>query len=380
MMAHAAGATLTYAVLMTAAVQTHSSRTIATLFHPRSNSLNALRLLLAALVIVSHAWPLTGREPEPGLGGATLGVWAVFGFFGISGFLITRSRLSGRPAVDFYRARALRILPAFIVCLLAVAFIFAPLSLLFDPAGSWSFTNALTFVGRNLALYPPYLFQGGLDGTLTTTPFLELWNGPLWTLFWEACCYVAIGVAVNVIPRSRLALVLSAAFVLLTVAGLAQALDVVVLPELLARVLPLILAFLAGALALLFAERLPVTVLTIGAAAVLLVGAILLGLLPELGTLPLAFLLLVLGSVLPLQRVGATHDISYGIYIYGWPVQQLVVLWLGPDIPLALDLVIVFAITAVLAWLSCVLIERPALTLKSRPRDQMVATDPESTR
>jgi peptidoglycan/LPS O-acetylase OafA/YrhL len=61
-------------------------------------------------------------------------------------------------------------------------------------------------------------------------------------------------------------------------------------------------------------------------------------------------------------------------------VQQLVVLWLGPGIPLALNLVIVFAITAALAWLSCALIERPALTLKARPRTQIVATEPESTR
>ena len=32
-------------------------------FQPRHNALNALRLLLATLVVVSHAWPLTGVEP-----------------------------------------------------------------------------------------------------------------------------------------------------------------------------------------------------------------------------------------------------------------------------------------------------------------------------
>ena len=123
----------TYAGLMTVA---SPQRTLASLFDPRSNSLNALRLVLAALVIVSHSWPLTGREPEPALGGANLGVWAVLGFFAISGFLITRSRLSGRPTHTFYRARALRILPAFLVCLVVVAFVFAPVSLLLDPDDS----------------------------------------------------------------------------------------------------------------------------------------------------------------------------------------------------------------------------------------------------
>ena len=56
-------------------------------FQPRHNALNALRLLLATLVVVSHAWPLTGVEPEPAYGGANLGTWALFGFFAISGLL-----------------------------------------------------------------------------------------------------------------------------------------------------------------------------------------------------------------------------------------------------------------------------------------------------
>ncbi|MGV8961760.1 MAG: acyltransferase family protein [Stenotrophomonas sp.] len=356
------------------------TRTIASIFNAGSNSLNALRLLLAALVIVSHSWPLTGRESEPALGGANLGVWAVFGFFAISGFLITRSRLSDRPVRDFYRARALRILPAFLVCLVLVACVFAPLSLLVDPAASWNLSSAATFIVRNLALYPPYLFQGGIAGTLTSTPFQELWNGPLWTLFWEAACYVAIGIGASLIPRSKLPTMLIVVFGLLTSVSLAHALGFVTVPELLARALPLFLAFVAGALLLLFADRLRVNVLGVLIALAVLVAAVLVGRVPELGTLSIAYLLLVVGSVLPLHRVGARYDISYGMYIYGWPVQQLIVLWLGPDLPLALYILIVLAVTAPLAWLSCVLVEQPALALKRRPSAQIVATEPESTR
>ncbi|TBN56914.1 acyltransferase [Glaciihabitans arcticus] len=348
-------------------------------FDPRHNSLNALRLLLAALVIVSHSWPLSGNEPEPNLGGANLGTWAVFGFFGISGFLIARSRLSGRPPVFFYRARALRILPAFLVCLVVVAFVFAPLSLLLDPAATWNLSNALSFVLRNLALYPPYLFQGGIAGTLTTTPFVELWNGPLWTLFWEACCYVAIGVLVSLVPKARLGMVLVSAFAVLTVVAFAHRFALLTLPELLARPLPLFLAFIAGSLVLLYAGRILITPLFVGSALAIVVVAVLLGIVPELGTLPLAYLLLVLGTALPLQKVGSRFDVSYGVYIYGWPVQQLIALAL-PGLPLPLFILLALAVTLPLAWLSCALVERPALALKAGRSPQMVATDPESTR
>ena len=44
--------------------------------------------------------------------------------------------------------------------------------------------------------------------------------------------------------------------------------------------------------------------------------------------LPLmAYPLIWLGIHLPLQRVGAENDYSYGFYLYGWPASQLLALW-----------------------------------------------------
>jgi peptidoglycan/LPS O-acetylase OafA/YrhL len=107
------------------------SRTVASSFDRSRNSLNAMRLLLAVLVVVSHSWAIGGFGAEPSLGGAHLGTWSVLGFFCISGYLITASRLGSSPT-RFYRARALRILPAFVVCLVVIAAVLAPLSTLAD--------------------------------------------------------------------------------------------------------------------------------------------------------------------------------------------------------------------------------------------------------
>lgn len=342
------------------------TKTLQQRFDPRHNSLNAIRLLLASLVIVSHSWPLSGREPEPALGGANLGTWAVFGFFAISGFLIARSRLNGRPAIDFYRARVLRILPAFIVALLVVAFVFVPLSLLFDPVAHWHPLSSVTFVLRNLPLYPPLLGQPGIVDTLATVPFAFLWNGSLWTLFWEACCYLLVGVGVSVLPRRTLPVAVIILFVLLTMVSITGALGLVPMPELAGRVIPMVIAFLGGTLLFLYGARVPQGVFGALVAIGLLVVIVLLGLVPQLGTLPLGYLLLVLGNVLPLSRVGSRFDISYGVYIYAWPVQQLIALAFGLALPLPLFILFAFAGTLPLAFLSSWLVERPALSLKSR--------------
>lgn len=68
-------------------------KTITGRFDPRDNGLNAIRLVLAFLVIISHSWSLGGFGYEPRLGDATIGRFAVGGFFAISGFLVTGSRL-----------------------------------------------------------------------------------------------------------------------------------------------------------------------------------------------------------------------------------------------------------------------------------------------
>lgn len=78
-------------------------------FAEGKNSLNAIRLVLAAMVIVSHSWWLGGYGPEPQPGGVKLGTWAVIGFFGISGYLITQSRVQARTTWSYARARFLRI-------------------------------------------------------------------------------------------------------------------------------------------------------------------------------------------------------------------------------------------------------------------------------
>jgi peptidoglycan/LPS O-acetylase OafA/YrhL len=337
--------------------------TLSTAFDPHRNSLNAVRLLLAGAVLVSHTWPVGGYGAEPAWGGQTLGGWSVLGFFSISGFLITRSRLARRPARAFYRARFLRIYPGFAVCLLVIAFVFAPLSLLLDRTATYSPGSAFSFLAHNFLLYPPKGPQVGIAGTLSSVPFPGYWDGPLWTLFFEALAYVGIGVLVSVVPRSLLPRTLVAVFLVATVVEVAGRFGAPV-PERVVDWAPLLIAFSAGALLYLYADRISAGIATTAIAFAVLLVVGLFGLIPALGSMPIAFLLLQLGTRFPPSKVGLRYDISYGIYIYGWPVQQLLVLaFPNQQLSPLLFILLTCAVVTPLAWLSSALVEKPAQKL-----------------
>jgi peptidoglycan/LPS O-acetylase OafA/YrhL len=69
-----------------------------------------------------------------------------------------------------------------------------------------------------------------------------------------------------------------------------------------------------------------------------------------------------------LTHWGRFGDFSYGMYLFAFPVQQSIVHFAGPNLPLAANVALCFAITLVLAVLSWHFVERPALALKSAVR------------
>ncbi|MGH3261759.1 MAG: acyltransferase family protein, partial [Trebonia sp.] len=154
--------------------------TISERFEPRHNSLNFLRLAFATAVIVSHAKPIGafGRDPE--IASQAVGTWAVMGFFAISGYLIASSRCH-TSLPEFFARRVLRIYPGFLICLVVVAFCFAPLSVVLGD-GHYSLSSGLSYLAHNLGLK---VERNAVAGTLPNAPYGPAWDGSLWTLFYE---------------------------------------------------------------------------------------------------------------------------------------------------------------------------------------------------
>jgi len=329
-------------------------------FDPKNNSLNAIRLFLAVLVIISHSWPAGDFGHDPQLGDQDLGDWAVAGFFVISGYLITASRMNSTGLRPYLWKRFLRLYPAFVVALLVVALLVAPLSTLMT-AEPFHWSDAFSFVAKNLGLL---VLEPTIGTTLSSAPVADTWNAPLWTLAYEAACYVLIGLVVSLSPRRLVLPALLAAVLVCSVAVALSVTGTLSIPLVVVKGFRLGAFFAAGAVLYSLRKKLPASSYLALASAALVTLTMLTHTFQVLAPLPLAYLLLWAGSRTVLRRIGAKYDLSYGMYIYAFPLQQLLQL-LAPDLPSPFLFAAISTLaTLPLAFLSCKYIEQPALKYK----------------
>lgn len=347
-----------------------------------ANALNAIRLVLAAAVIFSHAFPLGGwgtdrfftlfREQE------NLGGVAVIGFFAISGYLITRSG-ANKDALQFMWARVLRIFPAFWLVLLAAAAVVGPAIWALEGRSLSDYLvrgNGTAF-GYLMGNWDLTIRQWGIfDIFQTTTPYGRetggsVFNGSLWTLQYEWGAYLFIAVIV-LFGAMRYARVLIPGFLMLAV--LAQTLRLggagatAVIHPIFADglMVNLLTAFLWGALFAVLGNRIVLDDRLGWLSLAVTSATLLLGGFGVVGFPAFAYLLFWLSVRVPdwVKRIGAKNDYSYGIYLYGFLVQQVLAYFGWHELGYLFYTVTALIITTALAMLSWHLLEKPALRLK----------------
>jgi peptidoglycan/LPS O-acetylase OafA/YrhL len=337
------------------------------------NAFDLIRIMLAAMVVLEHSYFLidnsTRRDPLFILSGGqtNFGQFAVYMFFALSGFLVTRSLLEGRGVGEYLGRRVGRIFPGFLVASMFGCLIVGPLSA--SHLGAYFKAQNWLLMGLNALTLQPENVIGALAGNRLT-----MVHGTLWTIQYEFDCYLILaGLGVLGLLQPRLA---GWTYIGLAIGLMLAKLFQARLPVIDHGVLAFLLSsptqwpnlfpfFLAGSAFYVYRNRIPKS--RIGLVAALVIVALTLAFgevywaMLFCGTYALLFLALSCTGVLTVM--GHRVDLSYGVYLYGWPMQQLLLFYTHMGLsPLAL-FALAMVLALMVAWVSWTLIERPALKL-----------------
>lgn len=347
----------------------------------RDNAFDTIRLLAAASVIFSHAFVLVdGRESVEPLyrltdGQITIGRAAVAAFFVVSGLLISMSFDRSRSLSRFMFNRALRLFPGLWVCLALLLFVFGPIATSVPIRAYATSPETIGFFGSFLFFPLSQSIAGVFDGL----PGSDAINGSLWTLKYEIACY-AFGALLLGTGRFRVAVVaLCWLGAMLATHILGDPLGQSGGTYYIAWMLWLFRFYGAGMLLYLLRDRIALSKgAAIAALFLIIFGAFTPLFTESLATFGAYALIVAAFLAAPwFKGLTAKGDLSYGVYIYAFPVQQaLVAFALDTPVPWLNNVLIATPVTFLLAWLSWHFVERPALNLKSRlsPASAVVQT------
>ncbi len=332
------------------------------------NNFDALRLLGALLVLVNHSMILSDDHAY-GFAGQSVSTLGVKMFFVISGYMITSSWLRDSHPGRFVLRRARRILPALAFVVLVSILIIGPIFTSL-PIGAY-FKHPFTsrYLG-NLIFYVSY----ALPGVFTTNPLPNAVNGSLWTLPVEIVMYLLTPLLVLAARRRApitLLLLLSVSVSMFYV--LRSPPPLVILGSEFWSASTLAPYFVAGsAVATLRLERFLDWRLGLLGILFMHLAA------PQLAVwqeavfcfvLPYSVLAVGIRQTPGISSVGRWGDFSYGIYLWAFPIQQMVVATVGPGIGGWSNAALVLPPTVLMAVISWQLIEKHALRLGSPTKD-----------
>jgi peptidoglycan/LPS O-acetylase OafA/YrhL len=332
------------------------------------NNLDFLRLAAALFVVLGHQYVLFGLNPPAALGSSisTLGVQI---FFAISGWLVGRSWDRDPNLLRFALRRGLRILPALVVLTLLTVFVLGP-AFTTNPFGSY-LTNPRTYEYlQNIAFYINYYLPGVFENNQVKYAV----NGSLWSLPSELSMYILVAVVGTVFP-ARLNVALFWASLLALMSMLKYYL----------------VKIYVGSPIVIYATSLPATVevgvyfvagvflwkcntfhkprLDLGIIAIFVLSASA-TIPPVVDSLLFAYAVLALGLARTplLKATGRYGDLSYGLYLYAFPMQQASYQLFGTQWGFWFPLFTATAAAACCAYISWHLVERRALQMKPRRR------------
>jgi peptidoglycan/LPS O-acetylase OafA/YrhL len=331
------------------------------------NNFDFLRFIFALLVIISHSFALLGIAKQEWLLNLTNNQLSfsgigLAGFFTISGYFIYKSLARSKSIWAYLKKRILRLFPALLVLLilsiLVIPFVYNGEMPLLKNQSYWS------YLPRNLSLYG---FQGSVNGLFTSLPYRSF-NGSLWTIRYEFSLYLFV-LLFYFISRKKIKVVILSSLILVTwfvfyQFGMENYGDSKLLGIQGFYLFNLGGFFITGlffaAVDFKYFKNKALLILGI----LLILAALYFDLYDHVKHVLFPYVILALGfnAIPKISSFGKYGDPSYGIYIYAFPIQQLLVYYLKPGL---LTLLLWSSVAAIIfGYLSWHLIEEKALRFK----------------
>ena len=326
----------------------------------RNNNLNLIRFIAAILVIYSHSYPIgTGTdagEPLMRVSGGQIGFGslAVCVFFVFGGFLICKSMLRVRDEKTYFKARCIRIFPPLIFVAVCSAFLLGPFYTNL-PLGEY-FTSAGTY---RYLLNGCMVLQHNLPGVFENNIYAGVVNGALWTLPVEFLCYIMCYVMYRLRLLERKNLKYTIVIFAVGCVGV-QILSERGIPMVGSMIRPTVMFFI-GMLYYLYQDKIKMSWKAALLAAVGLVVSTGVGVLGYMIYVFLPYLLFYLGYATKKKFAGfgKKREISYGIYLAGFPIQQMICAQFGGQMMPLVNAVLAIPLAILAGWLIWLCVENP---------------------
>lgn len=336
----------------------------------RSNNLQLLRFVAAILVILAHSFSISTGESKGEIllyithGQLGMGGLAVSVFFCAGGYLIARSMCRVSDMKEFFKARIVRLFPSLFVVVFVCAFIMGPV------VSELSVGEYL----KNVQVYKYMLnsvliLQHSLPGVFVGNPYVDTVNGSLWTLPVEFLCYVGCFIMWKIHLLERKNILKSIPIVLVGAIGIYYIINVMEMFTILEAIRPMLLFYMG----ILFYIMRDVIVFS-GKYSVFCVFAIAVSVPLQIFDVvwvicfPYLLLLICFGIRQIPEKFGKLGDVSYGIYLCAFPIQQWFVYMNGGYMNPFLNVLLTIPLSVLGGVLLYNFVEKPIIIWSKRGR------------
>lgn len=336
----------------------------------RNNSFDLIRHLAALAVLISHHYVLSGMQ-EPNIQDFTSpGQLAVIFFFSISGFLITQSFVHSTSFYSYIKKRIARIFPALIGCSFIMVYI---ASSIFGKKNGWDYLLSIEALTDFLKISA--FGRANIENITSSFIFSDSFNGSLWTLKIEFTFYIILALALRALPGVTMPLIMTLAFCITAYTA----------SNSIHPLAPKLLIYSSVGIAFFFGSTLHYyknifsskkTKISLCLFSMALIAITLKTEFSSIfSNIGFSLLILSIGTLYKDRIIKSKFDISYGMYLYAFPVQQLLINTTELCFYSSLFLSIILVI--ILATFSWLFIEKPALNfvhMKNRTKSNPLAT------